>query len=66
MLFDPRWAKPLALALSLPSLILGAAYGAAQLVKWQILPRWLAILLFFLVVGNSLFLMVYYGFKNRN
>ena len=66
MLFDPRWTKPLGLALSLPSTIIAAAYGSMKLVQENYIPRWLGIVIFIAVVSNILFLMVYYGFKNRN
>lgn len=66
MLFDPKWAKPLALALSLPSTIFAAAYGCMKLVQLEYLPQWAGVTLFIAIVGQALFLMVYYGFKNRN
>lgn len=66
MLLDPKWVKPLGLALSLPSTIVAAAYGCMKLVQIKVLPLWLAVVIFVALIGNILFLMVYYGFKNRD
>ncbi len=54
------------LAMSLPSTIFIAAWGAFQLVKLGIISKVVAVLIFLAIVGNILFLMVYYAYKRKN
>ncbi len=66
MKFDQKWVKTLGLALSLPGTIFISALGTMELVKLGLISRTVAIILFLLIVGNTIFLMVYYGFKNKD
>ncbi|MCK5883417.1 MAG: hypothetical protein KAG61_06995 [Bacteriovoracaceae bacterium] len=66
MNLDTKWIKTLALALSLPGTILVAAFSAKKIVEMNLLSPLTAIILFLLIVGNSIFLMVYYAFKNKD
>lgn len=61
-----KWLQIMGLALSLPSMIFVAAWGSMQLVKMQILSQTVAILLFLAIIGNILFMMVYYAYKRKN
>lgn len=56
----------MALAMSLPSTIFIAVWGAMQLEKLGILTKTQAVLLFLAIIGNLLFLMVYYAYKRKN
>ncbi len=60
------WMPILGLALSLPSVILGTAYGLFILYKEGYLAGWLAALIGVLVVSNILITMVIYAFKRKN
>lgn len=66
MKFDAKWIKTLGLALSLPGTIFITALGAKKCVDLNIFSKATGIILFLLIVGNTLFLMVYYGFKNKD
>lgn len=65
MRFDNSWAKVLGLALSLPSTIIGSALLLRELHKRDYLPFWVTILLFLLIVCNTLFLIVYYAYRRK-
>jgi len=54
------------LALSLPSTIFIAVWGAMHLADLGILTKTQAVLLFLAIIGNILFLMVYYAYKRKN
>jgi hypothetical protein len=62
---DRKWVKTLGLALSFPSTIFGAAASLFWAVGQGYISKLVAILVFLLVIGNILFLMVYYAFKNK-
>ena len=62
---DVSWAKVLGLALSLPSTIIAAAIVFKELYERGFLPFWLAVLLFLLIVCNTLFLIVYYAYRRK-
>ena len=66
MSFDPRWAKVLGLALSLPTTILAMAWGVKELVDAGVLNWTWGIIIFLLVVGNTIVLMVLYAYRNKN
>ena len=66
MRLEQKWVKTLALAMSLPGTIFAAGFGVMKLVEIGLISRLTAMLLFLLIVGNTIFLMVYYGFKNKN
>ncbi|MBY0413181.1 MAG: hypothetical protein K2Q18_03405 [Bdellovibrionales bacterium] len=61
-----KWIQIMGLAMSLPSAIFIVAWGAFQLVKLGIISKLVAVLIFLAVVGNILFLMVYYAYKRKN
>ncbi|NOT79278.1 MAG: hypothetical protein HOP07_09800 [Bacteriovoracaceae bacterium] len=61
-----KWIQIMGLAMSLPSTIFIAGWGAMQLVKMEILTKAQAVLIFLAIIGNILFLMVYYAYKRKN
>lgn len=63
---NKKWLQIMGLAMSLPSTIFIAGWGAFHLVKLGIISKIVAIILFLAVVGNILFLMVYYAYKQKN
>lgn len=63
---NKKWIQIMGLAMSLPSTIFIAAWGAFQLVKLGIISKAVAVLIFLAIVGNILFLMVYYAYKRKN
>jgi uncharacterized membrane protein (UPF0136 family) len=65
-MFDQKWAKVLAFALSLPSSILGMAFFSMYLVEHNILSKGWAFGLFLAVVINTILLMVIYAYKNKD
>lgn len=66
MKFDSKWIKVMALALSYPSTILFLAWGLMELVREGVLGYGLAVVIFLLVVVNTIYLLVVYAFKNKN
>lgn len=66
MKIDPKMVKTLALALSLPSTIFVTAFASMELVKSGVLSKLWGIILFIAVVGNTLFMMVYYAFRKKD
>lgn len=65
MKFEAKWIKLIALATSLPSSILFLAYLSYRLVQENIVSAWLGYGLFFFVVADLIFLIVYYAYKNK-
>ncbi|MFG1500386.1 hypothetical protein ABMA70_09275 [Halobacteriovorax sp. XZX-3] len=66
-LYDPKWIKPMALAMSLPSTALVTAWGLWELVKKGIITQGWAVGIFLAVIGNILISMVVYALKkNKN
>ena len=63
---NKKWLQIMGLAMSLPSTIFIAVWGAMQLAKKGILSQTQAVLLFLAIIGNILFLMVYYAYKRKN
>jgi hypothetical protein len=63
---NKKWLQIMGLAMSLPSLIFVAVWGSMQLAKMQILTQTQAVLLFLAIIGNMLFMMVYYAYKRKN
>lgn len=61
-----KWVQIMGLAISLPSIIFVAVWGAMQLAKMQIITQTQAVLLFLAIIGNSIFMMVYYAYKRKN
>ena len=65
-MMNKKWIQIMGLAMSLPSTIFIAAWGAFQLVKLGLISKVVAVLIFLAIVGNILFLMVYYAYKRKN
>ena len=63
---NKKWLQIMGLAMSLPSIIFIAVWGAMQLAKMQIITERQAVFLFLKIIGNMLFLMVYYAYKRKN
>lgn len=63
---NKKWLQIMGLAMSLPSTIFIAVWGAMHLAKIGILTKTQAVLLFLAIIGNLLFLMVYYAYKRKN
>jgi purine-cytosine permease-like protein len=61
-----KWLQIMGLAMSLPSIIFVAVWGSMQLAKMNILTQTQAVLLFLAIIGNMLFMMVYYAYKRKN
>jgi hypothetical protein len=61
-----KWWQVMALAMGLPSIIIGVFFGVYSLVQSQIIGWGWALVLILLVVGNTLFLMVRYGMVKKN
>ncbi|MBT7611496.1 MAG: hypothetical protein HN576_17175 [Bacteriovoracaceae bacterium] len=66
MLIDKKLLKSLGLALSLPSTIIFMAVLCKELVNSDVLSKTWAIILFLAVILNTLFMMVYYAFRNKD
>ena len=62
----PAWWKVLALAMGLPSLIVGVFFGLYILVQKNIIGWTALLVIMLLVVANTLFLMVRYGVVGKN
>jgi hypothetical protein len=65
-MYDRKWIQVLGLALSLPSTIFFAAWGLMELSDRGIISKGLAVFLFLAIIGNTLFLMVWHAYKNKN
>lgn len=63
---DKSWIKIMALALSLPSVILATAYSLFRMYQEGYIAGWVAVLLGVAVVGNILVTMVIYAYKRKN
>lgn len=66
MKIDAKMAKILALALSLPSTSFAVVYFLMELVKSEYISKLWALIIFTVVIGNTLFLMVWYAYKKKN
>jgi len=66
MKIEQSWAKPLALALSLPGTILTLGYIAHALVEKKVVSKEIAFGIFLAIVINILLLMVLYVVKKKN
>lgn len=64
-LFDPKWVKPMALAMSLPSTALIVAWGLWELVDEGILAQGWAVGIFLAIIGNILISMVIYALRKK-
>lgn len=63
---NKKWLQIMGLAISLPSLIFVAVWGSMQLAKMKIITETQAVFLFLAIIGNTLFMMVYYAYKRKN
>ncbi|EQC52183.1 hypothetical protein [Bacteriovorax sp. DB6_IX] len=63
-MFDKKWIKPMALAMSLPSSALMTAWFLWTLVEKQVISKNTAIFIFLAIVGNILISMVVYALKS--
>jgi hypothetical protein len=61
-----KWPQIMGLAMSLPSLIFTSVWGSMQLAEMQIISQTQAVFLFLAIIGNVLFVMVYYAYKRKN
>ncbi|WP_372655239.1 hypothetical protein [Halobacteriovorax sp.] len=65
-MLDKKWVQITGLALSFPSTILVSAYGMKLLVDKEYLGKTTGVLIFLAIIFNTIYLMVYYAFKNKN
>lgn len=63
---NKKWLQIMGIAMSLPSIIFVAVWGAMQLAKMHIISQTQAVFLFLAIIGNMLFMMVYYAYKRKN
>lgn len=63
-MFDRKWIKPMALAMSLPSTALGFAWFLWFLVEKNIISKNVAIVILILAISNILITMVVIAMKN--
>jgi multisubunit Na+/H+ antiporter MnhG subunit len=63
-MFDKKWIKPMALAMSLPSSALMVAWFLWTLVDQQVISKNVAVIVFLLIIGNILVSMVIYALRN--
>lgn len=63
---DKKWLQIMGLAMSLPSTIFFAVWGAMHLAEIGVLTRTQAVLSFLAIIGGLLFLMVYYAYRRKN
>ena len=64
-MFDKKWIKPMALAMSLPSTALCVAWFLWYLVGKEIISEKVAVIILLLSIGNILFSMVYFAMKKK-
>ncbi|MBY0516057.1 MAG: hypothetical protein K2P81_04065 [Bacteriovoracaceae bacterium] len=60
------WWKVMALAMGLPSLIVGTFFGLYVLVQKNIIGWVTLLIVLLLVIGNTFFFMVRYGLVGKN
>ena len=63
---NKKWLQIMGLAMSLPSTIFIAVWGAMHLAEIGILTKTQAVLSFLAIIGSLLFLMVYYAYRRKN
>jgi hypothetical protein len=66
MMFRKKWMHVTALSLALPSTIFFVGYFLFALVDQGVFSRLVALLIFIAIVGNTLFLIIWYAIKNKN
>lgn len=65
-MWDKKWVQVTGLALSFPTTILVSALGMKYLVDNEILTKFWGIIIFLAIICNTIYLMVYYAFKNKD
>ena len=65
-MLDKKWVQVTGLALSFPSTILVSAWVMKTLVEKDYLSKTSGVLIFLAIIFNTIYLMVYYAFKNKN
>ena len=65
-MLDKKWVQVTGLALSFPSTILVSAWVMKTLVEKDYLGKTAGVLIFLAIIFNTIYLMVYYAFKNKN
>ena len=65
-MWDKKWLKTTALALSFPSTILISSIGMKIMVENEIMTKFWGIIIFLAIICNTIYLMVYYAFKNKD
>lgn len=63
---NQKWWQVMALAMGLPSIIIGVFFGVYALVQKEILTWGWALIIILIVIANTLFLMVRYGLVKKN
>ena len=66
MLISKKWAKVVALALSLPSTIFVTAWLLFEGAKLGYYSKTLAVIIFMLIVCNTLFMMAWYAIRQKD
>ena len=64
-MFDRKWIKPMALAMSLPTTALGFAWFLWYLVGKNVISKNVAIIILVLAILNILVSMVVYAIRNN-
>ncbi len=65
-MWDKKWLQVTGLALSFPSTILASAWIMKILVDNNYISKTWGIIIFLAIICNTIYLMVYYAFKNKN
>jgi hypothetical protein len=65
-MWDKKWLQVTGLALSFPSTILLTAWGMKILVENEIISKFWGMIIFLAIICNTIYLMVYYAFKNKD
>jgi hypothetical protein len=63
---NTKWMKVLALAMGLPSIIIGLFFALYGLVQKEIISWGMALIILLVVIVNTLYLMVRYGVVQKN
>jgi uncharacterized membrane protein len=61
-----KWHQIMALALSFPSTIFLTAWAMKELTERGVISKLVGVVVFLAILCNTLFLMVYYAYKNKS
>lgn len=61
-----KWHHIMGLALSFPSTIFLSAWGIKELTEREVISKTIGVVVFLAILCNTLFLMVYYAYKNKS